>query len=220
MKYMTNQITKILPKSDWQSITIVENNDPVVDIKETERLILGKNIAPYIVEDYKIRKTVYEMLCGASLSLPTGYKLTVIEGIRSIQKQQRHWDNKILEFKRLHPEWSDEELEYQVRLVVAKPLPLANHNCGGAVDVTLIDEYNNVLDMGTRPQDLLERENVEMFSKLITQKQEENRKILREAMENVGFVWYPGEWWHYCYGDRMWAVYSRKKVCFYGPIKY
>lgn len=98
------------------------------------------------------------------------------------------------------------------------PLPLANHNCGGAVDVTLVDENSNLIDMGTLPQAMIEKDKVEMFSKLITPEQAENRRILREAMEQVGFVWYPGEWWHYCYGDRMWAVYSGKADCFYGPI--
>ncbi|MCC6520971.1 hypothetical protein IT403_03270 [Candidatus Nomurabacteria bacterium] len=38
-------------------------------------------------------------------------------------------------------------------------------------------------------------------------------------MTSVGFVYYPGEWWHYCYGDRMWAVYSRRKECVYGPVQ-
>ena len=58
-----------------------------------------------------------------------------------------------------------------------------------------------------------------MFSEDINEDQKQNRKILREAMERAGFVWYPGEWWHYCYGDRMWAVYTNRQECFYGPIQ-
>lgn len=38
-------------------------------------------------------------------------------------------------------------------------------------------------------------------------------------MKKEDFVWYPGEWWHYCFGDRMWAVYSNQIECFYGPIE-
>lgn len=38
-------------------------------------------------------------------------------------------------------------------------------------------------------------------------------------MEKAGFQNYPFEWWHYCYGDRMWAAYSGKKTCFYGMPK-
>jgi D-alanyl-D-alanine dipeptidase len=38
-------------------------------------------------------------------------------------------------------------------------------------------------------------------------------------MEAEDFVWYPGEWWHYCYGDRMWAVYSGRTECMYGSLE-
>lgn len=38
-------------------------------------------------------------------------------------------------------------------------------------------------------------------------------------MKKNGFVNYPNEWWHFCYGDRMWAAYSGKKTCFYGLVK-
>jgi zinc D-Ala-D-Ala dipeptidase len=215
---MSNQVTGVLPKSEWNKIIISENNEPVVELKETTKMVFGKNVSPHHVEKYQVRKTVADMLYAVSESLPHEFKLAIIEGVRSLLKQKEHWDKKSIEFKKLHPEWSEEEIECQVRLVVAKPLPLANHNCGGAVDVTLVDIHNNPVDMGTIPQAMEEKAKVEMFSKLVTGQQSENRRILREAMEQVGFVWYPGEWWHYCYGDRMWAVYSGKNECFYGPI--
>jgi D-alanyl-D-alanine dipeptidase len=62
-------------------------------------------------------------------------------------------------------------------------------------------------------------EKFKMLSDKITDEQKANRKILRDAMEKEDFVWYPGEWWHYCFGDRMWAVYSNQRECFYGPIE-
>jgi len=46
-----------------------------------------------------------------------------------------------------------------------------------------------------------------------------NRKVLLDVMKKNGFVNYPGEWWHYSFGDRMWAAYLRKKVCHYGPVQ-
>jgi D-alanyl-D-alanine dipeptidase len=55
-----------------------------------------------------------------------------------------------------------------------------------------------------------------MFAKGLTEEQIANRKILRTAMEKAGFTYYPGEWWHYCYGDQMWAAYMRKKYAVYG----
>ena len=38
-------------------------------------------------------------------------------------------------------------------------------------------------------------------------------------MKKLDFVNFPAEWWHYCYGDRMWAAYKGKKECFYGYIE-
>lgn len=214
-----NHFTKTLPKSAWQDVVISENNERLVEVVETEKLIYGSQFGPWESNNtYLLRETVTAMLDEASRKLSDGYKLAIVEGVRSIEKQQEHWNRKFEHFSTEHPEWSQEEIEYQTALVVARPVPLANHNCGGAVDVALV--YNGELvDMGTKPQALAEKKVVEMFSELITNEQVQNRTILREAMESVGFVWYPGEWWHYCYGDRMWAVYTNRKECMYGPIQ-
>ena len=214
-----NQITKTLPKSAWQDVVISENNERLVEVVETEKLIYGSQFGLWENNNsYYLREIVTHMLYKASEILPSGYKLAMVEGVRSIEKQQEHWNRKFEHFSVEHPEWSLEEIEYQTVLVVARSAPLANHNCGGAVDVALV--YNGELvDMGTKPQAFAEKEVVKMFSELITNEQVQNRTILREAMESVGFVWYPGEWWHYCYGDRMWAVYTNRKECMYGPIQ-
>ncbi len=157
-------------------------------------------------------------------------KLVLIEGYRSIKDQQQSWDEKVNYVRSQHPDLSLVEIEQQVVWVIARPSEYSNHNCGGAVDVTLVYENGDLVDMGTpypsggannQLDKELSRETCErypMFSPHITQKQQDNRKILRTAMECAGFVWYPGEWWHYCYNDRMWAVYSGNRECGYGPV--
>ena len=37
-------------------------------------------------------------------------------------------------------------------------------------------------------------------------------------MQDAGFVNYPAEWWHYCYGDKMWAAYSHEKYAIFGKV--
>jgi D-alanyl-D-alanine dipeptidase len=212
---MPNQITKILPKSEWQKVVIKPNGEPLVEVKEDDRLILSSTV----VSKCLVREKVAEMLRRASELLPQDYNLVVVEGVRPLSRQKELWDKKFKYFQDSHPDWSPEKIEQETRIVIAEPSPLANHNCGGAVDVTLMYQNGEMVDMGTLSQVVEEKEKVAMFSKLITPKQAENRKILREAMERTGFVWYPGEWWHYCYGDRMWAAYVRKEECFYGPIE-
>lgn len=223
---MSHQITKVLPRSAWERVIINENNESLVEVPEAGELKHG-----LVVKEYKplflVRKTVAQKLVQVSENLPLGINLVFIEGYRTLNNQQESWDRTFLKLKADNPHWTDEEIEKTTRQVVAKPQPLANHHCGGAVDVTLAHAGGILLDMGSpypagaygiEIQKKFPMFPNSWFSRVITKEQEGNRKILREAMKNVGFVWYPGEWWHYCYGDRMWAVYTKRTECFYGSI--
>lgn len=219
---MLNQITKTLSRSEWEKVFICENNEPLVEVKETTRLKIGLIFKSY-KPSFFVRKTVAEKLYKVSENLPKGIVLVLIEGYRTLKAQQDSWDRKFQKLKTENPNWTDEEIEKQVRLVVAKPAPLANHHCGGAVDVTLAYSDGTLLDMGSPyPSEAMSAEwykKFQMLSDEITDDQKVNRKILRDAMETEDFVWYPDEWWHYCWGDRMWAVYSNQTECFYGSVE-
>ena len=221
------QITHILPRSAWQDIVIYEKNEPLVDLAHIPGLILQPfDLAPSTTTSFMVRKTIAEMLAHVQATLPNGLSLIIIEGYRSMEKQQKAWDAKWLEVAKSHPDWSDEQIDKSVRLVVARATGIPNHVCGGAVDVMLADKQGTLLDFGSTyaKGDDINREQHPMFpntffKRKITRKQSANRKMLREAMVTAGFVWYPGEWWHYCYGDRMWAVYTNRKECMYGPVE-
>lgn len=219
---MKNQIRNVLPRSAWQKVVIQESGEELVPVVETDRLKVGLVKKPYGVIFY-VRKSVAEKLYKVSERLPEKIVLVLIEGYRTLRAQQDSWDRKFEKLKIENPLWSDQEIEEQVRLVVAKPLPLANHHCGGATDVTLAYTDGTLLDMGTiYPSEAMSADwytKFQMLSDEITNIQKQNRKILRDAMETEDFVWYPGEWWHYCWGDRMWAVYSGQSECIYGPIE-
>lgn len=225
---MKHQITNILPRSKWLDIVIKENNEPLVEITETNKLKISKIVKGYSVS-FKVREGVAQKLYNVADSLPQGICLLVIEGYRSVEDQKKSWDNGVSMRMKEQSQQSTEEIERQVSLVTARPNELANHNCGGAVDVTLLNEDGTSVPMGTPyPSEI--QENISgiqkkyrmfpnsLFKRRITKEEEENRKILRTKMEEQGFVWYPGEWWHYCYGDRMWAVYTKRKECMYGPV--
>lgn len=211
------QITRTLPRKFWDRIEIIENNELLIELQITEKLILQMADIP---TSFLVRKTVAEKLYTASNNLPDGIRLVVIEGYRSMEKQQRAWDRKFNVVKSENPNWTDEQINQEVGLVVARPAGITNHICGGAVDVMLVNQNNEPLDFGTEyaPADEIGRSKCPMFAEDLTGKQKQNRELIRNVMESVGFVWYPGEWWHYCYGDRMWALYSGRNKCFYGPI--
>lgn len=76
------------------------------------------------------------------------------------------------------------------------------HNYGAAVDVTLADENGFELDMGTEYDHkgrlaYPEAEEGLLKEGLLTYRQVENRKLLREVMRKGGFFNIQTEWWHF-----------------------
>jgi D-alanyl-D-alanine dipeptidase len=70
------------------------------------------------------------------------------------------------------------------------------HTRGAAVDLTLVDMQTYLeVDMGTIFDFMDPRSHT--GSPGLSPAQEQNRRILRDAMEASGFVRNPDEWWHY-----------------------
>ncbi|KKU49908.1 MAG: D-alanyl-D-alanine dipeptidase [Parcubacteria group bacterium GW2011_GWB1_49_7] len=209
------QITKGLPLEEIQKVKIVENGEPLVEIRETERISLLKE---HRYLDARLRKSAQELLYAVADNLPPGYKLLIVTAYRPIWMQKELYARRQKQLARKHfflmifqyPKWR--------RLVnrYTSPPGGSSHQYGGAVDVTVLDERGNRLDMGTALTDFGVKVHTE--NNLITDEQRRNRKVLYDAMTKAGFANYPLEWWHYSYGDRMWAAYSGKEECFYGPV--
>ena len=69
------------------------------------------------------------------------------------------------------------------------------HCRGVAIDLTLIDEHNNELDMGTKFDNftsLAHHGNCE-----ISVKAQKNRLLLLDIMTQAGWDYFEKEWWHY-----------------------
>lgn len=76
------------------------------------------------------------------------------------------------------------------------------HNYGVAVDLTLIDCTGNPLPMGSEYDYFgdASRTNLEadlLSSGRITQRELDNRLLLRHVMTEAGFLIYEAEWWHF-----------------------
>ncbi len=85
---------------------------------------------------------------------------------------------------------------------VANPAGGSIHNYGFAIDLSLADENDHEIDMGTPFDSFLPlaepaREDEFLKSGRLTSEQIGHRKILRSAMERAGFVQLMNEWWHY-----------------------
>ncbi len=43
-----------------------------------------------------------------------------------------------------------------------------------------------------------------------------NRRLLHWIMTDAGFIGHPDEWWHFSYGDQLWAKLSGAPAALYG----
>jgi zinc D-Ala-D-Ala dipeptidase len=80
---------------------------------------------------------------------------------------------------------------------VTPPWKGSQHTRGLAADLTIVDKNGNELDMGT-PFDTFS-EKAHSGCQDLPKTVLENRKILREVMDKVGFNSITTEWWHYSF---------------------
>lgn len=199
----------ILPGFVINSVPLKENNSPMVDIQGEDRLIVTAEIP-------KVRKEV-KMMINKALKFITGdYILCVVSAYRNMEEQKKHWGETLNLIKKEFPHLSLEEQRRKARLFTAEPVDFGSHQTGGAIDVILLNKNKIPVSMGTEYRESSQK--TQMFSKFCSDEEKVNRAILRNAMLKSGFWFYPGEWWHYCYGDRMWGAYTGN-VAFYGPVK-
>lgn len=79
---------------------------------------------------------------------------------------------------------------------VASPYSGSRHNRGCAVDLTLVDkETGEDLNMPTSYDHFTEKAHPTFMD--LEEEQINNRQLLIEVMESVGFKVYPYEWWHF-----------------------
>lgn len=201
-------IRSVLPASVIMDINVVENNEPVVDVSGIKTSKITANV-------FTVRMTVMEMLKRADNLLPNGYNLVLIEGYRNLAEQKKKWQKRIENLQTQHLKLSLAEIEKMAVKFSAKP-GSSGHGTGGAVNVSVCDNNGNLIDMGSKYSEASPRSYTK--AKGLTALQKKNREMLASAMKSAEFVNYPAEWWHWSYGDKMWAAYSGKKFAVYGRI--
>lgn len=86
------------------------------------------------------------------------------------------------------------------------------HSTGGAVDVTLVATGQTV-NMGSAIDELSPRSHPDYFANStdpVEQQYNFYRQLLWNVMRHSGFQRHPGEWWHFCLGDQMWAYLTNQ----------
>lgn len=210
---------------DWGRLPITDNDELLVPVPLTGRLrshsMYFEMQIPEAQPTITVRTGVLERLRTVIASLPETLSLIVFDGYRPLAVQQWLWDNYLAMIVANEPHLSPEEAERKVRQFVAypavDPLRPPPHRTGGAVDVYLVEtESGTGIPMGTAPDEIAPESVTHHFEELPEEPFTTNRRVLWHAMTNAGFANYPGEWWHYEYGNQRWANITGAERAIYG----
>lgn len=199
--------------------------------------------APGAIEKLFLRKSVAMRLQKVDQRLREfGLRVHVHDAIRPLAVQAYFHDVWMpRRVRERHPNFSDQEMLAEVEKYWAAPTTSqdspAPHSTGGAVDLTICKLRNaEPLYMGSIFDDATElahtdhfetdgrkqkavkaQERLEQFSDVEAKL---NRRLLYWLMRDAGFANNPNEWWHYSWGDQMWARLSGAKAAHFGPANY
>ena len=165
-----------------------------------------------------VRTGVYAQLIKVADALPNGFRLVLLDGWRPMDIQNQLYEEIQTKIAKTYPHLDSTALAQMTGDFVAKasndPVRPSPHLTGGAVDVTLADNDGRFLDMGSGFDEPSERSWTDYPVSGVAA---ENRKILQHAMAVGDFTNLPSEWWHYDYGNWLWATLLSKETALYGP---
>ncbi len=224
----------------WNKIPIKDNGDKLIVIPSCLKFLdphpyshLG---APYKDKTsiWKLREEVVNRLVKVNdyLISKSSFNLLIYDSWRPLEVQEFMFKRAfLLEFEESDIDISFENMKYYPSILkkVEKfwafpsydtrcPPP---HSTGGALDVCLSDKDGNLVEMGSMVDQMDETSNPYFYANM---KNEEaiiwnsRRNLLREFMTKFGFAQHPNEWWHFSYGDQLWAWKNKKANALYGKI--
>jgi len=230
----------------WSSIPIAESHESLValpvDLLRLEPHPYARLGAPYGAEadPFRLRSGVLDRLLQAQGILserePT-LRLAIFDAWRPIDVQafmvEHTIDALCLErgIRRDDPSQAaavDVVMQDVARFWAAPsrhPATPPPHSTGAAVDLTLATvQGGQPLEMGS-PIDAIgsvsEPDHFALAEEVPERLFHQRRTLLREVMVAAGFAQHPNEWWHYSYGDQLWAWSSGVSTARYAeaPIK-
>ncbi len=193
-----------------------------------------------------VRKTVLEKLERINHRLAEiGLELYLLDGFRTIQCQQGIYNWMKATTEKAYPYYSQQQVKEHLRNFISDPSnfnPLdsttwTSHITGGAIDLTLRHKASaTLLEMGGVFDDpspisfTSYYENLELPQAHSATHAEarRNRRLLYHMMRTEHFTSLPAEWWHFDFGDQLWArnnahytdeFSNQQHTAFYGPAQ-
>lgn len=206
------------------AIAIKENNEMLVELPKHPRLF---SLPAYYQQQIKgaqpncyLRQTLVEKLLAVIAALPKSLGLVIFDGWRSTEVQTQLYQAAQQTLRQQHPEWDEKTLQEKTAYFVSVPSKdrrcPSPHLTGGSVDLSLCDLDGNPLPMGTAFDEMSEQSYTHAFEKIKGKDRiKQHRRVLYHAMADQGFSNLPSEWWHYDYGNQLWAYYRNQPMALY-----
>jgi D-alanyl-D-alanine dipeptidase len=222
-----------IPQPDWEKLKQI----PIAECKEALQpasLLQGTVLVypayfkmgiPSAPPECHLRLSVYNRIVHAASQLPSEFRLVILDGWRPFSVQQHLYDTLINLMEHTYPDVSAEELASEARNLVSPPSNLTSapspHLTGGSIDLTLADQNGRILNMGTlfdEASPLSYTASLEGISSLSPAQKvaRDNRRVLYNVMIDAGFTNLPSEWWHFDFGNQLWAWHSGNQQAIYG----
>jgi zinc D-Ala-D-Ala dipeptidase len=210
----------------YQKIAIEECHEPLLPLSAEEFALVTPHAYMACGADYGgkspyfLRQGSIDRLRQAQQHLQNlrpGWRLQIFDAYRPVEVQQYMVDytfqqvvvERGLQNLRLASDQAAEIWQQVYKIWAIPSFDLETpppHSTGAAIDLTLLDAEGNVVDMGSLIDEMSDRSQPNHFA---TDPQgqtfHEHREILRQAMNAAGFERHPGEWWHFSWGDQLWA---------------
>jgi len=229
----------------WHPIPIVDCGDPLqalpAELLRLEPHPYASAGAPYGAgqSPFQLRRGVLRRLLQAQAELQRrnpSCRLAIFDGWRPVAVQAFMVQRTVHEQCRaagVDPEQPSQQrlqIEAEVGRFWAPPSPdpatPPPHSTGAAVDLTLADAAGRPLDMGgeidaigalSEPDHHAAAAAADPTSQAALWHQ--RRCLLAEVMGLAGFAQHPNEWWHFSYGDQLWAWLQQQPRAIYGRVE-
>jgi D-alanyl-D-alanine dipeptidase len=164
------------------------------------------------------RESVAKQLAHAQTLLPKGLHLMIVGAFRPFETQKAMYDIVVRETKEKYPHWDDEFVIKYVNVFSAPPIwdTPPPHTTGGAVDLFICDEKGERLDM-ISPYEM-GWDSAPTYIQGLSPEARKNRDLLIDVLTSSGLTNFPGEWWHWSYGEPGWALRGNHPVALYGAV--
>ena len=212
----------------YRQVPIKECGEPLVAIPL--ELFAIETPHPYIKcgadydgkSPYYLRQGVLDRVVRAQVNLQQihpGWRIQIFDAYRPVEVQQYMVDytfsqtvrDRQLDLANLSEAQQQSILDdvYQIWAIpsfdLATPPP---HSTGAAIDITLVDEAGRLINMGSPIDEMSDRSLPEYFANSLDPieiEYHQNRQLLDRVMTDSGTIRHPSEWWHFSYGDQLWA---------------